>query len=107
MERKEASNGLQLIRMATIKLKGNFSALFMGAAAMTTPLILVLFMSILMSILFAQMWIVSIGVVLFVILVGPLQIGYIKYFNGVLNGEQPRLNIVYSQLKFNIRKLNK
>lgn len=102
MERKEAANGLQLIKIAAIKLKGHFSAVFMGALAMTTPLVLILFMSVLMSILFAQSWIISIGVVLFVILVGPLQIGYIKYFNDALDGKQPRISMVYSQLRLNI-----
>lgn len=102
MERKEAANGLQLIKFASIKLRGKFSAVFMGTLAMTTPLILILFMSALFSILFAQAWILSIGVVLFAILVGPLQIGHIKYFNDVLDGKQPRLSVVYSQLRINI-----
>lgn len=102
MERKEAANGLQLIKLASIKLKGHFSALFMGTLAMTTPLVLILFMSALMTILFNVGWILPIGVVLFVILVGPLQVGYIKYFNGVLDGKQPRIGVVYSQLRFNI-----
>lgn len=102
MERKEASNGLQLIKIASIKLKGNFSALFMGTFAMTTPLILILCMSALMSILFASGWILTIGIILFTLLVGPLQVGYIKYFNAVLDGKQPKLSIVYSQLKFSI-----
>ncbi|MGN0961536.1 MAG: hypothetical protein ACI4PF_04990 [Christensenellales bacterium] len=102
MERKEANNGLQLIKIAGIKLKGNFSALFMGTLAMTTPLILILYMTALMSLLFAISWIIPIGIILFAILIGPLQVGYIKYFNAVLDGKQPRLRMVYSQLRFNI-----
>lgn len=102
MERKEAANGLQLIKLASIKLRGHFSALFMGTLAMTTPLVLILFMSALMTILFNVGWILPIGIVLFAILVGPLQVGYIKYFNGVLDGKQPRIGVVYSQLRFNI-----
>lgn len=100
MDRKECANGLQLIKVAAIKLKGNFSALFMGALAMTTPLILVIFLGILMSILFATSWVLTLAVVLFVIFVAPLQLGYIKYFNNVLDGKQPRLSEVYSYIKF-------
>ena len=48
MERKEAANGLQLIKFASIKLRGKFSAVFMGTLAMTTPLILILFMLLMM-----------------------------------------------------------
>lgn len=102
MERKEASNGLQLIKIASIKLRGNFVTLFMGALAMTTPLILILFMSALLAVLFNIGWFLPIGVALFAIFVGPLQVGYIKYFNGVLDGKQPRISLVYSQLRFNV-----
>lgn len=102
MERKEASNGLQLIRIASIKLRGHFSEIFMGTLAMTTPLILTLFMTALLSVLFNIGWFLPIGVVLFAILVGPLQVGYIKYFNAVLDGKQPRIGVVYSQLRFNV-----
>lgn len=100
MDRKEAANGLQLIKIACLKLKGNFSALYMGAMAMTTPLILVAFMTILMSMLFEVGWIVPIGIAIFMILAGPLQVGYIKYFNAVLDRKQPRISLVYSQLRF-------
>lgn len=102
MERKEAANGLQLIRIASIKLRGNFIALFMGTLAMTTPLILILYMSALLAVLFNIAWFLPIGVALFAILVGPLQVGYIKYFNGVLDGKQPRISVVYSQLRFSV-----
>lgn len=105
MERKEAANGLQLIRIASLKLKGNFSAIFMGTLAMTTPLILIISMAVLMSVLFRVTWIFSVGVILFVILVGPLQVGYIKYFNDVLDGKQPRLSVVYSQLRISVFSL--
>ena len=98
MERKECANGLQLIKVAAIKLKGNFSALFMGAFAMTTPLILVLFVASLMTMLFGNAWILAVGVILFAIFVAPLQMGYIKYFNNVLDGNQPRIREVYSYI---------
>ena len=101
MERKECANGLQLIKVAAKKLKGKFSAVFMGAFAMTTPLILVLFVATLMTLLFETGWMVVVGVVLFTIFVGPLQMGYIKYFNNVLDGNQPRISEVYSYLRFN------
>lgn len=99
MERKECANGLQLIKVASIKLKGKFSALFIGALAMTTPLILCLFIGILMSVLFGTGWVFTVGLVLFVIFVGPLQMGYIKYFNNVMDGKQPRISEVYSYIR--------
>lgn len=102
MERKEASNGLQLIKIASIKLRGHFTAIFMGTLAMTTPLILTLFMATLLAVLFNVGWFLPIGIVLFTLLVGPLQVGYIKYFNAVLDGKQPRISLVYSQLRFNV-----
>lgn len=100
MDRKECSTGLQLIKVAAIKLKGRFSAVFIGALAMTTPLILCLFLGILMSILFNTAWVFTIGLVVFVLLAGPLQLGYIKYFNNVMDGNQPRIKQVYSYLRF-------
>ncbi|MBQ7352241.1 MAG: hypothetical protein IJW59_05240 [Clostridia bacterium] len=100
MERKECANGLQLIKIACMKLKGKFSAMFIGALAMTTPLILLLYVPALMSMLFETGWIVTVGVVLFAILVAPLQMGYIKYFNNVMDGNQPRISEVYSYLRF-------
>lgn len=102
MERKESAHGLQLVKFGAIRLKGHFSALFMGTFAMVTPLILVILVPLIMSILLEKAWILSIGVVLFAICVGPMQIGYIKFFNGTLNGEQPRISMVYSQFKFDV-----
>lgn len=102
MERKECPTGLQIIKCAGIKLKGNFSSLFMGAFAMCTPLILVLFLTSLFAMLFEALWVLSIGVVLFIIFVGPLQVGYIKYFNSVLDGNQPKISLVYSQIRFSV-----
>jgi len=105
MERKECAHGLELIKVAAIKLKGNFSTLFVGALAMTTPLILCLFLGILMSILFNSGWVFTIGLVLFVMFVAPLQMGYIKYFNNVLDGKQPRISEVYSYVRFSFLTL--
>lgn len=98
MDRKECANGLQLIKVASIKLKGKFSALFLGALAMTTPLILTLFIGVLMSTMFGIGWVLPVAIVIFAILVAPLQMGYIKYFNNVIDGHQPRINEVYSYL---------
>jgi len=53
-----------------------------------------------MTILFNSGWVFTIGLVLFVIFVAPLQMGYIKYFNNVLDGKQPRLSEVYSYIRF-------
>ena len=105
MERKECANGLQLIKVAAKKLRGNFSAVFMGAFAMTTPLILSLFLGILLSILFNSSIPFTIGLVLFVVFVAPLQMGYMKYFNNVLDGKQPRISEVYSYVKFSAHTL--
>lgn len=100
MERKECANGLELIKVAAIKLRGHFSAAYVGALAMTTPLILFLFMSCVLAILFNVGWIISIGVILFIIFVGPLQMGYIKYYNNVIDGKNPKINEVYSYFRF-------
>lgn len=105
MERKECANGLQLIKVAAIKLKGNFSAIFMGTLAMTTPLILIVFIAALMSMLLEAGWILSIGIILFVLFAAPLQMGYMKYFNDVLDGKQPRISEVYSYLRFSATTL--
>lgn len=99
MDRKECANGLQLIKVAAIRLKGNFSAVFVGALAMTTPLILFLFVGALMAILFETTWALTLGIVLFVVAVGPLQMGYIGYFNNVLSGKQPRVREVYAHIR--------
>jgi len=101
MSRQESSNGLHLMKYANILLKGRYSALFMGTFAMVTPLALVVIIPLLLAILFQQIWIFTIGVILFVIFVGPLQLGYIKYFNAVINGDQPKIYMVYSELKIN------
>ena len=105
MERKECANGLQLIRVACIKLRGHFSALFMGALTMTTPLILDMFLGILCSIFTGSMWPFTIALMLFVVFVAPLQMGYIKYFNNVLAGNQPKLREVFSYIKFSFMTL--
>lgn len=105
MERKECANGLQLIRVACIKLKGHFSALFMGALAMTTPLILDMFLGILCSIFLGNWWCFTIALMLFVVFVAPLQMGYIKYFNNVLDGKQPKISEVFSYIKFSFMTL--
>lgn len=102
MERKESKNGLELIKFGAIRLKGNFSTLFLGSLAMVTPLVLVLLLPYLIARFTEISWIMSIGVVLFAIFVGPLQMGYIKYFNAVIDGKQPKLAMVYSQIKFSI-----
>ncbi len=105
MERKESSNGLQLIKFAGIRLKGNFSNLFMGAFAMCTPLILVLALPMLLGMLMGKMWIFTVGLMVFLLMIGPLQVGYIKFYNATLNGEQPRLKMVYSQFRFSVDTL--
>lgn len=105
MDRQESANGLQLIKFGAIKLKGHFSSLFMGAFAMCTPLILVLGIPALLAVLLDKFWIFTIGVLLFVIMAGPLQIGYIKYFNGTIKGEQPKVSSIYSHFKFNVNTL--
>ena len=105
MERKESRNGLELIKYGAIRLKGNFSALFMGALAMVTPLVLMLLVPYLISKFTDVAWIVSIGVALFAIFVGPMQVGYIKYFNDVIDGKQPSIKLVYSQIRFSVFSL--
>ena len=105
MERKECANGLQLIRVACIKLKGHFSALFMGAWAMTTPLILDMFLGILCSIFLGNWWCFTVALMLFVVFVAPLQMGYIKYFNDVLDGKQPKISEVFSYIRFSFMTL--
>lgn len=100
MSRQESSNGLHLIKYANILLKGRYSELFMGTFAMVTPLALVLIIPMIFAMLFEVAWILSIGIALFVILVGPMQLGYIKYFNETVDGKQPKLSVVYSELRF-------
>lgn len=102
MERKESRNGLELIKFGAIRLKGNFSALFMGALAMVTPLVLAFLVPYLIAKFTDISRIISIGVVLFAIMVGPLQMGYIKYFNATIDGKQPSLSMVYSQFRFSV-----
>ena len=102
MERKESRNGLELIKFGAIRLKGNFGALFLGSLAMVTPLVLVFLVPYLISRFTDISWIMSIGIVIFAVLVGPMQVGYIKYFNDTIDGKQPKLSIVYSELKFSV-----
>lgn len=105
MERKESRNGLELVKYGAIRLKGNFSALFMGAFAMVTPLVLMILIPFIVSMITELSWIVSIGIALFALFVGPLQLGYIKYFNDVIDGKQPSVFRVYSQIRFNVATL--
>lgn len=105
MDRKESANGLQLIKFGAIKLRGHFSSLFMGTFAMCTPLILVLAVPMLLALLLENVWVFTIGVLLFVLLAGPIQIGYIKFFNGTINGEQPRIRSIFSHFKFSVNTL--
>ena len=102
MERKESRHGLELIKYGAIRLRGNFSALFMGAFAMVTPLVLFLLIPVIISMLTGISWIISIGVALFALFVGPLQMGYIKYFDEVIDGKQPTIFRVYSQIRFDV-----
>ena len=105
MERKESAHGLQLIRYGAIALKGKFSQLFMGTFAMVTPLALVVLVPAILAMLLGAGYIFSIGVVLFAIFVGPIQVGYIKFFNSTLQGEQPKISLIYSQIKCNVKTL--
>ncbi len=105
MDRKESSNVMQLIKFGAIRLRGNFSALFMGAFAMCMPLILVLGVPAILAMLLNEFWIFTIGVLLFIIAVGPLQVGYIKFFNATIDGKQPKISMVYSQFRFNVKTL--
>lgn len=99
MERKESRNALELIKYGAIRLRGHFSVLFMGALAMVTPLVLVLLVPYLIAKFSDVSWIMSIGIVLFAIMIGPMQMGYIKYFNEVIDGKQPKLTRVYAEFK--------
>lgn len=99
MERKESAHGLQLIKFGCLKLKGHFSTLFMGAFAMVTPLILVLLVPLMMSMLIGDYLIFTIGLIIFTIILGPLQVGYIKFYNDTLDAKQPKISVIYSQLK--------
>lgn len=105
MDRKESANGLQLIKFGAIRFRGNFSVLFMGALAMCMPLILALGVPAVLAILLGKGWVFSIGIVLFIILAGPLQVGYIKFFNATLDGKQPKISMVYSQFRFSVNTL--
>ena len=60
MERKESAHGLQLVKFAAIKLKGHFSALFMGTFAMVTPLVLAIVLPLIIAWLTGYTWIISI-----------------------------------------------
>ena len=99
MERKESANGLQLIKFGSLKLKGHFSSLFIGAFAMVTPLLLVILVPLMLSALIGNYWIFTIGIVVFTIILGPLQMGYIRYFNDTLDGKQPKVRSIYSSFK--------
>jgi len=105
MERNETSNGLHLIKIAGIRLKGKFTRLFVGAFTMITPLLLMILVPLVLAISVDSLWILSIGVVLFAICVGPLQVGYIKYYDALMKGKQPRLSLIYSQFRFNLDTL--
>lgn len=105
MERNESAHGLQLIKIASIKLRGRFSSLFMGALAMVTPLLLLALIPTTLAFVFDVRWLMAIGVCLFAILLGPLQVGYIKYYNAIMVGKQPPMSYVYSELKFSARTL--
>ena len=105
MERNESSNGLQLIKIACLRLRGKFCTLFMGAFAMVVPLLLSIIVPLTLAFLLDTWWVFSIGVMLFAIFVGPLQVGYIKYYEAVMKGKPARLSIVYSEIRFSVKIL--
>lgn len=105
MDRKESLNGLQLIKFGAVRLRGNFCTLFMGAFAMCMPLILVLGITAVLAMLLNNFWIFTIGIMLFILAVGPLQVGYIKFYNATMEGKQPKISMVYSQFRFNVKTL--
>ena len=105
MERNETSNGLHLIKVAGIRLKGNFAKLFVGAFTMITPLLLMILVPLVLALTIEKFWILSIGIALFAICIGPLQVGYIKYYDALMKGKQPRLSVIYSQFRFNLDSL--
>lgn len=102
MERKESKNGLELIKYGALRLRGNFCALFMGAFAMVTPLVLMILIPFIISMITEIDWVISIGIALFALFVGPLQMGYIKYFNAVIDGKQPSVFSVYAHIRFDV-----
>ncbi len=81
-----SKNGFDLIKIAGTKVKGKFAKAFLGTLVTFAPLIALCFIP------YAG-WAIS------VFLFGVMETGYIRFMRGVLNGENPSLALIYSEVK--------
>ena len=100
MEREKNKHGLALIGHSVSRLNGKFSQCFVGTFTFVAPLLLVLLGFGVLGLCFQNILLFTIGVLLFAIFFGLLDTGYIKYYRAVLNGENPSLGVIFSEVRF-------
>ena len=83
-----SKNGMDLIKISAEKLKGKFGKAFVGTLVAFAPLLIL-----------AVVVPYYIGFALSVLLFGVVQTGYIRFMRALMNGENPSLKEIYSEVK--------
>ncbi len=83
-----SKNGMDLIKISAGKLKGKFGKAFVGTLVAFAPLLIL-----------AIAVPYYIGFALAVLLFGVMQTGYIRFMRALMNGENPSLKVIYSEIK--------
>ena len=100
MEREKNKHGLALIGHSVGRLNGKFSQCFVGTFTFVAPLLLVLIGFGILGLCCQNILLFTIGVLLFAMFFGMLDTGYIRYYRAVLNGENPSLGVIFSEVRF-------
>lgn len=83
-----SKNGMDLIKISAGKLKGKFGKAFVGTLVAFAPLLVL-----------ALAVPYYVGFALAVLLFGVMQTGYIRFMRALINGENPSLKVIYSEIK--------
>lgn len=83
-----SKNGMDLIKISAGKLKGKFGKAFVGTLIAFAPLLVL-----------ALAVPYYIGFALAVLMFGVVQTGYIRFMRALMNGENPSLKVIYSEIK--------
>ena len=100
MEREKSKHSLAMIGHSVGRLNGKFSQCFVGTFAFVAPLLIVLIGCAVLGLVFNNVFLFCIGVLIDCIMFGMLDTGYIKYYRAVLNGENPSLAVIFSEVRF-------
>lgn len=100
MEREKSKHSLAMIGHSVGRLNGKFSQCFVGTFTFVAPLLLLLLGFGVLALCVNQLSLFAIGVMLVAMAFGPVGTGYIKYYRAVLNGENPSLGVIFSEVRW-------